>query len=84
MSRAVTPVYPASAKREGIEGVVVVAVTVGAAGEVLSVTVLRGLGHGLDESAMRAVRESVWTPGSLDGRPVRTTRRLNIRFSLQS
>jgi protein TonB len=84
MLRAVSPVYPAQAKREGIEGVVVVAVTIDAAGNVESVTVLRGLGFGLDESAMRAVRETAWTPGSLDGRAVRTTRRLNIRFSLQS
>lgn len=84
MLRAVSPVYPAQAKREGIEGVVVVAVTIDAAGHVESVTVLRGLGFGLDESAMRAVRETAWAPGSLDGRAVRTTRRLNIRFSLQS
>ncbi len=84
MLRAVSPVYPAQAKREGIEGVVVVAVTIDAAGHVESVTVLRGLGYGLDESATRAVRETAWAPGSLDGRPVRTTRRLNIRFSIQS
>lgn len=84
MSHAQSPVYPAEAKREGVEGVVIVAVTIAADGHVEDVTVLRGLGYGLDESAVRAVRESTWIAASLDGRPVRTTRRLNIRFSLQS
>lgn len=59
-------------------------ITINAAGYVESASVVSGLGHGLDESALRAARETLWAPALLDGQPVRTTRRFNVRFTLQS
>ncbi len=82
LRRGASPAYPASARRAGIEGVVVLAVTIDESGYVQSAEVLRGLGYGLDESAIAAARATLWVPATLGGRAVATTRRFTVRFSL--
>jgi protein TonB len=84
LRRSVTPEYPASARRDGLEGVVVLAITIAADGRVERAQVIKGLGAGLDESAVRAARRTLWTPATLGGRPVDSTRRFNVRFTLSS
>ena len=50
--------YPAAARERGIEGNVVLRVSLDAKGRVHDVKVVSGLGFGLDEAAMRALRTS--------------------------
>ena len=83
LRRRSTPYYPPAAKRDGVEGVVVLSITINTRGEVEKAKVLRGLGSGLDESAINAARSTLWSPSTVDGRPVRSTRRFNVRFTLQ-
>ncbi len=82
LKRAVQPAYPASAKNLGLEGVVVLSLTIDANGHVEKAQVLKGLGGGLDEAAINAARRSVWQPATLDGKAVSSTRRFNVRFTL--
>ena len=80
----VTPEYPRAARREGIEGVVLIALTITADGRVAEARLLRGIGHGLDDAALIASRKTLWSPATIDGRPVRSQRRFNVRFTLDS
>ncbi|WP_225587091.1 TonB family protein [Algoriphagus sp. Y33] len=75
--------YPAQARRMGIEGTVIVVFVVNADGSLSDVNVLRGVGGGADEEAIRVVKNSPdWTPGSQSGVAVNTRMRLPIRFKL--
>ncbi|MCH7398077.1 TonB family protein [Belliella sp. DSM 107340] len=75
--------YPNSAKEQGVEGTVYLVFVVGKDGSIGEVDVLRGIGAGCDEEAMRIVKNSPkWTPGMHDGNPVNVRMRLPIRFNL--
>lgn len=75
--------YPTQARRMGIEGTVIVVFVINTDGSIQDVEVLRGIGGGCDEEAVRVVSEAPkWTPGKQRGRPVRTRMRLPIRFKL--
>ncbi len=76
--------YPGAALAEGIGGRVFLSFVVQADGTISDVTVLKGLGYGLDEEAQRVVRQMPsWTPGyqSKHAVPVRFT--LPITFQYQ-
>lgn len=75
--------YPTTARRKGIEGTVIVAFIVNTDGTVSDFELLRGIGGGCDEEAIRIVKNSPkWTPGMQDGQAVRTLMRLPINFTL--
>ncbi|MCH7415146.1 energy transducer TonB [Belliella sp. R4-6] len=75
--------YPTQARRMGIEGTVYVVFVVNTDGTIQDVDVLRGIGGGCDEEAMRVVKAAPkWEPGKQRGRPVRVRMRLPIRFKL--
>jgi protein TonB len=75
--------YPTQARRMGIEGTVYVVFVVNTDGTVQDVELLRGIGGGCDEEALRVVKGAPkWTPGKQRGRPVRVRMRLPIRFKL--
>jgi protein TonB len=75
--------YPTQARRMGIEGTVIVVFVVNTDGSIQDVDVLRGIGGGCDEEAIRVVSAAPkWEPGKQRGRPVRTRMRLPIRFKL--
>lgn len=75
--------YPTQARRMGIEGTVIVVFVVNTDGSIQDVDVLRGIGGGCDEEAVRVVSSAPkWEPGKQRGRPVRTRMRLPIRFKL--
>jgi periplasmic protein TonB len=84
LKRSVSPVYPSGARNQGVEGVVVLAITIGPDGRVEKARVLKGLGYGLDESAITAARRTLWAPATFAGEPIRSTRRFSVRFTLQS
>lgn len=63
--------YPAAALDRSLSGKVHVAFTVDPEGHLHDPRVVRGLGAGLDEEALRLVRIMPWwTPGTIQGRPV--------------
>ena len=75
--------YPEQAVEEGIEGVVYVTFVVEVDGSIAGVKVLRGIGGGCDEEAVRVVRSMPnWTPGMQAGKPVRVKYNLPIRYKL--
>lgn len=76
--------YPSQAQRMGLEGKVFVEFVVGKDGKITDVKVLRGIGAGCDEEAIRVLKNSpAWTPGKQRGRPVRQRMVLPITFKLQ-
>jgi TonB family protein len=79
-----SPSYTEEARRMKVEGVVLVQVTFLASGEVRVMGVVRGLGHGLDQSAVEAVRKIRFRAAKQEGRPVDSVGEVEIRFQLAS
>ncbi len=76
-------VYPEIAKRAGVEGKVYVLAFVDEKGNVTKVEVAKGLGAGLDEAAVGAVRQTKFKPGKQRGKPVKVQVMIPIVFRLQ-
>ena len=76
--------YPSQATRMGVEGKVFVEFVINRDGTLVDVRVVRGIGAGCDEEAIRVVQSSpAWTPGKQRGKPVRQKYTLPIQFKLQ-
>jgi protein TonB len=76
--------YPQMAKESGIQGRVFVTFVVERNGKVTDVRVLRGIGGGCDEEAIRVVGDMPsWTPGKQRGKSVRVQYNLPVKFTLQ-
>ena len=77
--------YPRMARDNGIEGTVYLKFIVDERGEVSDVQVLRGIGAGCDEEAMRVIREMPkWTPGKQNGKPASVWYKLPVKFTLSN
>ncbi|MCU0368347.1 MAG: energy transducer TonB [Cyclobacteriaceae bacterium] len=75
--------YPSQARRMGIEGKVFVEFVVNRDGSIVDVKVLKGIGAGCDEEALRIVQSApAWTPGKQRGKPVRQKMVIPITFKL--
>jgi TonB family protein len=77
-----TPAYTDEARQLKVEGEVLLEVVLEASGKVRVVRVVRGLGHGLDESAVRAAQQISFRPALRDGQPADSTAVLHIIFQL--
>jgi protein TonB len=76
--------YPQIARETGIQGRVFVGFVVEPDGSVSNVKVLRGIGGGCDEEAMRVVKGMPkWKPGKQRGKAVRVSYMLPVNFKLQ-
>ena len=76
--------YPQMAQDASISGVVYVTFVVGKDGKISDAKVLRGIGGGCDEEALRVVRAMpTWKPGKQRGKPVTVQYNLPIRFTLR-
>lgn len=76
--------YPAPAQRANISGKVFVSFVVNTDGSIQDVQILKGLGFGTDEEALRVVKGMPkWKPGKQSGRPVRVKFNLPISFTLE-
>ena len=76
--------YPSRAKELGISGKVFIKFIVETDGNVSNVEVLRGIGGGCDEEALRIVSEMPqWEPGRQRGTAVRVLFTVPIKFSLR-
>lgn len=76
------PAYTEDARAAAIEGKVRVELTVDASGSVTDARVIEGLGHGLDEAAVAAVKGASFAPATHCGKPVSATFTVSIRFAL--
>lgn len=75
--------YPESAKRVGIEGTVSLEFIIDELGAIRDVKVLRGIGGGCDEEAVRVVKSMKrWKPGRQGGHAVRVRYTIPIQFNL--
>ncbi len=75
--------YPEIAKKAGVEGTVIVQFVVDENGNVRDPVVIKGVGAGLDEEALRVVKMLKFKPGMQRGKPVRVRMALPIRFELK-
>ncbi len=76
------PAYTKEARDLGLQGEVVLEVLLTASGDVRVLRVVRGLGHGLDEAAVRAAEQIRFKPAERDGRPVDSRSVVQIIFRL--
>lgn len=76
--------YPEMARKAGIEGRVIIQFIVNEQGEVEDPKVVRGIGGGCDEEALRVVKQAEFKPGRQRGKPVRVQYSLPITFKLQN
>ena len=75
--------YPAEARSMGVEGTVIVVFVVNSNGAISDVEILRGIGAGADEEAIKVVENAPdWIPGKQNGEAINTRMRLPIRFKL--
>ncbi len=75
--------YPVRAKELGIQGKVYLSFVVEKDGSVTDVALLRGIGGGCDEEAIRAVKNMPkWIPGKQRNIPVRVRFNLPVNFKL--
>jgi len=77
-----TPTYTEEARKLRIEGEVLLEVVFEASGQIRILRLLRGLGHGLDENAIRAAEQIRFKPAQKDGQATDSTAVLHIIFQL--
>jgi len=80
--KAVPPIYPGAAREARLEGVVILECLISPQGKVTEVKVLRGLPL-LEEAAVDAVKQWVYTPTLMDGVPVPVLMTVTVRFDLR-
>lgn len=75
--------YPKNANLKNIQGTVLVSFIIDSDGKTTDIKVIKGIGYGCDEEAMRVVREMPrWKPGYQHGKPVNMIFNLPITFKL--
>ncbi len=77
------PRYPEQARKEGINGVVVMEAVIGEDGSVREVEVVKSNAHVLSEAAIEAVEQWTFVPATLEGVPVAVRYLLTVKFNLQ-
>ncbi|MDP4227743.1 MAG: energy transducer TonB, partial [Bacteroidota bacterium] len=78
-------IYPDVALQKDIQGTVVLRYIVNTDGKISDIQVVRKVGEGLDEEAVRVVKKMpAWIPGSQNGENVRVYFVLPIKFILKS
>jgi len=75
--------YPVIARESSIQGTVFITFVIEKDGTITDIRVLRGIGGGCDEEALRALKLMPrWIPGKQRGKPVRVQFNLPVKFSL--
>ena len=76
--------YPQIARESGIQGRVFIGFVVETDGSISNVKVLRGIGGGCDEEAVRVIKSlPKWKPGKQRGKAVRVSYQIPVNFKLQ-
>jgi len=79
--REVQPVYPEAARKAGVQGVVIMEATTDTYGRVAAVKVLRSIPL-LDQAAMDALKQWVYEPMVIDGKPQPVVFTMTMKFNL--
>nr|WP_199078011.1 energy transducer TonB [Pedobacter sp. ASV19] len=75
--------YPSMASEQEIQGKVFVSFVVEKDGSVSDVTLVKGIGGGCDEEALRVIKKSPrWKPGQQNGRSVRVRYNMPLSFTI--
>ena len=78
----VEPTYTEEARRAKVGGTIILFMEITSSGTVENVVVLHGLEKGLDESAVRAIKQWKFAPATKDGRPVAVIMTVEMNFSM--
>jgi TonB family protein len=81
--KEVRPTYTDDARRQRIQGNVVLEIVVRSDGSVGAVKVRRSLGGGLDQRAIEAVRQWRFNPAKRHGTPVDVAVEIEVEFKLR-
>ena len=74
--------YPAEARRQGIEGMVVVKMLVDEEGRASRMEILKGIGYGCDREALRVLERAQFIPATVDGEAVKAWHTHPIKFKI--
>jgi protein TonB len=75
--------YPVIAQEMGVSGTVIVQFVVGRDGKISRIKVMRGIGSGCDEEAIRVLEKMpTWNPGKQGGKPVMVSYTVPFKFVL--
>jgi TonB family protein len=80
---AVDPKFSPQAKDKKVAGPVLVGLIVDEKGKPLYVRVIRGVGMGLDENAVEAVKQYKFKPAMENGKPIRVSMNVEVNFVLK-
>ena len=79
--------YPKAARKNNIEGTVIVSFTVDVDGLIRNIEIVRGIGGGCDEEVVRVMglmsTRKLWTPGRHEYKAVPVTFTLPFKFDLE-
>ena len=79
-----SPAYPEEARREHLEGTVIVEIRIDRSGRVETARVTQGSGKSiLDDAAVAAVRKWSYRPATLNGEAIASLRRVRLVFRLE-
>ena len=78
----VEPNYSEEARKAKVQGTAVLEIEVWPDGKAHNIRVVRGLGRGLDEEAVKALEQWEFEPGVKDGEPVRIAATVEMNFRL--
>jgi TonB family protein len=81
---APNPQYSEEARKQKVGGVVLVTLIVDPQGRPQNVHVLRGVGMGLDEKAMEAVKQYSFKPAMQGGKPVAVQLNVEVNFQIKT
>ncbi|MBI5726731.1 MAG: energy transducer TonB [Ignavibacteriales bacterium] len=76
-------VYPEEAKKNNVQGKVVMKAVIAEDGSIEKSEVIKSLGSGCDEAALKALKETKFTPAKKNGKPVRAEIAIPVMFKLQ-
>ncbi len=75
--------YPGLAKKNRTQGMVMISFTVDADGEITEASIIRDIGDGCGEEALRVINEMpLWIPGIVRGESTAVQMRIPVRFRL--
>ena len=76
------PSYTEEARVAKLQGKVFLFVIITSAGTVDNAVVLRGLGKGMDENALEAIKQWKFVPAMKDGQPIPVMLTVEMQFAL--
>lgn len=80
--KAIKPIYPTDMYDLGKTAVVTVDALIDRKGKVRKTTIYKSAGKSFDDAAITAVKESIFVPGKIGGKPVAVMYRMKINFDI--